>query len=98
MKLVGKHIYIRLYKTDDANELANLHIRNREFFQRVCPLLPEVFYTEEHQKIRLEQALKKTTEGQVYPFGIFLRENDKMKVILGNCEDDYVAYFDKICS
>lgn len=43
MKLVGKHIYIRLYKTDDANELANLHIRNREFFQRVCPLLPEVF-------------------------------------------------------
>ncbi len=43
MKLVGKHIYIRLYKTADANELANLHIRNREFFQRVCPLLPEVF-------------------------------------------------------
>ena len=32
MKLVGKHIYIRLYKTADANELANLHIRNREFF------------------------------------------------------------------
>ncbi len=54
MKLVGKQIYIRLYKTADANELANLHIRNREFFQRVCPLLPEVFYTEEHQKIRLE--------------------------------------------
>jgi len=74
MKLVGKHIYIRLYKTADAN----LHIRNREFFQRVCPLLPEVFYTEEHQKIRLEQALKKTAEGQVYPFGIFLRENDKL--------------------
>ena len=43
MKLVGKHIYIRFYKTADANELANLHIRNREFFQRVCPLLPEVF-------------------------------------------------------
>ena len=98
MKLVGKHIYIRLYKTDDANELANLHIRNREFFQRVCPLLPEVFYTEEHQKIRLEQALKKTTEGQVYPFGVFLRENDTMKIILGNYGDDYVAYFDKICS
>ncbi len=43
MKLVGKHIYIRLYKTADANELANLHIRNREFFQRVCPLLPRIF-------------------------------------------------------
>ncbi|KZD59730.1 Ribosomal-protein-S5p-alanine acetyltransferase [Bacillus cereus] len=42
--------------------------------------------------------LKKKAEGQVYPFGIFLRENDTMKIILGNCEDDYVAYFDKICS
>ena len=59
MKLVGKHIYIRLYKTADANELANLHIRNREFFQRVCPLLPEVLYRRT-SKIRLEQALKES--------------------------------------
>ena len=99
MKLVGKHIYIRLYKTDDANELANLHIRNREFFQRVCPLLPEVFYTEEHQKIRLEQALKKTAEGQVYPFGIFLRENDKLigdisltQIVRGDLQSCYTGF------
>ena len=57
MKLVGKHIYIRLYKTADANELANLHIRNREFFQRVCPLLQKFLYRRT-SKIRLEQALK----------------------------------------
>ncbi|OQR57340.1 GNAT family N-acetyltransferase [Bacillus sp. CDB3] len=78
MKLVGQQIYIRLYKISDANELAKLHTRNREFFQRVCPLLPEAFYTEEHQKIRIEQALKKTEEGLVYPFGIFLKETDKL--------------------
>ncbi|EJR92227.1 MULTISPECIES: GNAT family N-acetyltransferase [Bacillus cereus group] len=99
MKLVGKHIYIRLYKTADANELANLHIRNREFFQRVCPLLPEVFYTEEHQKIRLEQALKKAAEGQVYPFGIFLRENDKLigdisltQIVRGDLQSCYTGF------
>jgi [ribosomal protein S5]-alanine N-acetyltransferase len=78
MRLVGKHIYLRLYKTSDASELANLHTRNREFFQRVCPLLPEAFYTEEHQKIRIERALKMTDEGQLYAFGIFLKATDKL--------------------
>jgi ribosomal-protein-alanine N-acetyltransferase len=78
MKLVGQQIYLRLYKISDASELAKLHTRNREFFQRVCPLLPEAFYTEEHQKIRIEQVLKKTDEGQVYAFGIFLKATDKL--------------------
>jgi [ribosomal protein S5]-alanine N-acetyltransferase len=78
MKLVGQHIYLRLYKTSDARELANIHIRNREFFQRVCPLLPEAFYTEEHQKIRIERALKMTDDGQLYAFGIFLKATDKL--------------------
>ncbi|MFF2179100.1 GNAT family N-acetyltransferase [Lysinibacillus sp. NPDC058147] len=78
MKLVGEQIYLRLYKISDARELARLHNRNREFFQRVCPLLPETFYTEEYQKQRLQQALKKTDEGQLYPFGIFLKATDKL--------------------
>lgn len=78
MKLVGDQIYLRLYKISDASELASLQTRNREFFQRVSPLLPEAFYTEEYQKIRLQQALKKTDEGQLYPFGIFLKANDKL--------------------
>ena len=78
MKLVGQQIYLRFYKTSDASELANLHTRNREFFQRVSPLLSEAFYTEEHQKIRIEQALKKTDEGQLYAYGIFLKATDKL--------------------
>ncbi|GIN88787.1 hypothetical protein J6TS2_51730 [Heyndrickxia sporothermodurans] len=71
MKLEGQQIYVRLYKISDASELAKLHTRNREFFQRICPLLPEVLYTEEHQKIRIEQVLKKTEEGQVYALESF---------------------------
>jgi [ribosomal protein S5]-alanine N-acetyltransferase len=78
MKLVGQQIYLRFYKTSDASELANLNTRNREFFQRVSPLLPEAFYTEEHQKIRIERALKMTDEGQLYAFGIFLKATDKL--------------------
>lgn len=78
MKLVGEQIYLRFYKTSDASELANLHTRNREFFQRVSPLLPEVFYTEEHQQKRIEMALRKTDEGQLYAFGIFLKATDKL--------------------
>ncbi|PKR85383.1 GNAT family N-acetyltransferase [Heyndrickxia camelliae] len=78
MKLVGQQIYLRFFKTSDASELANLHIRNREFFQQVSPLLPEDFYTEEHQKVRIERALKKSDEGQLYAFGIFLKANDKL--------------------
>lgn len=78
MKLVGEQIYLRFYKISDSSELAGLHTRNREFFQRVSPLIPEDFYTEEYQKIRLQQALKKTDEGQLYAFGIFLKATDKL--------------------
>ena len=78
MKLVGQQIYLRLYKISDASELVSLHNRNREFFQRVSPLLPEAFYTEEYQKQRLQQALKKIDEGQLYAFGIFLKETEKL--------------------
>ncbi|TQR16346.1 GNAT family N-acetyltransferase [Psychrobacillus vulpis] len=78
MKLVGQQVYLRLYKISDASELAGLLTRNRDFFQRVSPLLPEAFYTEEYQKIRLQQALKKTDEGQLYAFGIFLNTTDKL--------------------
>ncbi|MEK3988553.1 MULTISPECIES: GNAT family N-acetyltransferase [Robertmurraya] len=78
MKLVGEQIYLRFFKTSDASELANLQTRNREFFQRVSPLLPEAFYTEDHQRIRIERVLKKTDEGQLYAFGIFLKATDKL--------------------
>ena len=78
MKLVGQRIYLRPYKISDASELANLHTRNREFFQRVSPLLPEAFYTEEHQKMRIERVSKMTDEGQAYAFGIFLKATNKL--------------------
>lgn len=55
MKLVGQQIYLRFFKPSDAGELANLHTRNREFFQRVSPLLSEAFYTEGHQKNALNR-------------------------------------------
>ena len=63
MKLVGKHIYIRLYKTDDANELANLHIRNREFFNEFVHCSQKFLYRRT-SKIRLEQALKRQLKGK----------------------------------
>ncbi|MDI2588543.1 GNAT family protein [Psychrobacillus sp. NEAU-3TGS] len=99
MKLVGEEIYLRLYKTSDVRELTNLHIRNREFFQRVSPLLTEAFYTEEHQKIRIEQALKKTDEGQLYAFGIFLKTTDKLigdislnQIVRGDLQSCYTGF------
>lgn len=88
MKLVGQQIYLRFYKTSDASELANLHTRNREFFQRVSPLLSEDFYTEERQKIRIEQALKKTDEGHLYAFGIFLKATD---ILIGDISLTQIA-------
>lgn len=99
MKLVGEQIYLRLYKTSDAGELTNLHTRNREFFQRVSPLIPETFYTEEHQKIRIEQTLKKIDEGQLYAFGIFLKATDKLigdislnQIIRGDLQSCYTGF------
>lgn len=99
MELVGQQIYLRLYKTSDACELANLNTRNREFFQRVSPILPEAFYTEEHQKLRIEQALKKTEEGQLYAFGIFLKATDKLigdisltQITMGDQQSCYTGF------
>ncbi|MEG0772647.1 GNAT family protein [Clostridium sp.] len=99
MKLLGEQIYLRLYKTSDARELVSLHIRNREFFQRVCPSIPEIFYTEEYQKTRLERALKMAEEGQLYAFGIFLKATDKLigdisltQIVRGDMQSCYTGF------
>ncbi|MFC7441498.1 GNAT family N-acetyltransferase [Laceyella putida] len=99
MKLVGEHIYLRLYDDSDAKDLADLHKRNREFFLRVSPLHDESFYTQEHQALRIEQALKKAKEGQTYAFGIFLKETDELigditlaQILRGNFESCYTGF------
>ena len=73
MKLVGKHIYIRLYKTVDANELANLHIRNREFFNEFVHCSQKFLYRRT-SKIRLEQALKRQLKGKYILLESFKRK------------------------
>lgn len=99
MNLVGEQIYLRFYKPSDASELTNLHIRNRAFFQRVSPLLPEAFYTEKHQQMRIERALKKSDEGELYAFGIFLKATDKLvgdiyltQVVRGELQNCYTGF------
>ncbi len=100
MKLVGKHIYIRLYKTADANELANLHIRNREFFSTSLPVAPRSFFIQKNiKKIRLEQALKRQLKGKYTLLESFLRENDKLigdisltQIVRGDLQSCYTGF------
>jgi [ribosomal protein S5]-alanine N-acetyltransferase len=78
MKLVGHKIYLRFLKDTDVGPLAEIHRRNREFWQRYTPDRTEEFYTEEYQLNRIQTSLAKMERDEQYTFGIFLVGTDEL--------------------
>lgn len=78
MKLLGRHIYLRYLKDSDAGPLAEMHRRNREFWQAYTPKRPEAYYTEAYQLKRIRTAAAKRERDEQYTFGIFLAGHDEL--------------------
>ncbi|WP_026677039.1 GNAT family N-acetyltransferase [Fictibacillus gelatini] len=78
MRLEGERIYLRYYTPEDAKELVDLNIRNKEFFQQFSMQYEDSFYTSEFQENKIKEQLKEMEEDKRYTFGIFLKENDRL--------------------
>jgi ribosomal-protein-alanine N-acetyltransferase len=78
MKLMGRNIYLQFLVDTDAVSLAEMHRRNREFFQRYTSDRPGEFYAEAYQFNRIQANLAKMERDEQYTFGIFLSGIDEL--------------------
>ncbi|UJF32680.1 GNAT family N-acetyltransferase [Paenibacillus hexagrammi] len=70
-----KRVYLRQLHEQDADELLQLRIRNRDYFQAFEPIRSDAHYTLEGQRSDIQQAAQAFEQGQSYIFGIFLEES-----------------------
>jgi [ribosomal protein S5]-alanine N-acetyltransferase len=99
-KLAGKNIYIRLMTVDDAEEMLELQMENRLFFQKFAMERNEDFYTLESQRKRLQMLAENAKQDLDYYFGIFSKEDNRLigtinlfSVIRGSIQSAFVGYF-----
>ncbi|GGH80508.1 ribosomal-protein-alanine N-acetyltransferase [Pullulanibacillus pueri] len=78
MVLKGNKIYIRFFEDKDAESLLDLHVRNRELFQRYSPTFNDDYYTLDSKRKFIKGSINQREQDKGYSFGIFLRENDKL--------------------
>lgn len=78
MKIAGDKVYIRFYEESDAEALCDLHLRNREFFQKYTPSRNDDYYTVKWQLENIRNCAEQMKEGRKYSFGIFAKDNDKL--------------------
>ena len=49
MEIQGNKIFIRYFEETDAEALLDLHLGNKEFFQKYSPTIDEDYYTIDKQ-------------------------------------------------
>ncbi|WP_090582058.1 GNAT family N-acetyltransferase [Paenibacillus sp. OV219] len=76
--VTGNNVYIRFFEDEDAEALLDLHVNNRELFQKYSPTIADDFYTLETKRKYISDSLQQCEEDKKYCFGIFLNENGKL--------------------
>lgn len=71
-------IYLRLLVEDDAEDLLQLRIRNRDFFQAFEPIRSDTHYTYEQQQQEILKSREAAEQDQAYLLGIFLQETNQL--------------------
>jgi ribosomal-protein-alanine N-acetyltransferase len=74
----SKEIYLRFLETGDAEELLQLRIRNRAFFQSLEPIRPDSHFTYEEQEQEIIKSREAAKLDQSYIMGIFLKESNQL--------------------
>nr|WP_310257385.1 GNAT family protein [Fictibacillus barbaricus] len=99
-KLQAENIYIRLIKPEDAEEMLELQLLNRTFFQQFAMERDEKFYTLDGQRDRLERLVTYALDDTDYYFGIFTCGDNKLigsinlfSVMRGSIQSAFVGYF-----
>lgn len=98
-KLSGQNIYIRQLNIDDAEDLLQLQVENKDFFEKYAMERSPDFYTLESQRKRLQMMDENAKQDLDYFFGIFTNENSLIgtinlfAVMRGSIQSAFVGYF-----
>ncbi|CAM4501247.1 GNAT family N-acetyltransferase [Paenibacillus typhae] len=88
-------IYLSLLQPQDAQELLELRLRNKEHHQRFEPLREADFFTLESQQQLLSQRLSDSEHDRAYMFGIFLSDGRLIgQITLSNLVRGVAQYAD----
>ncbi|MDD9268281.1 GNAT family N-acetyltransferase [Paenibacillus sp. GCM10023248] len=80
-------VYVRFPEESDAQELAEMYIRNRAFFEQFSPSSPDENYSVEYQLQSIIKSKADRAEDKKYNFVICHREDDR---IIGNIGLNFV--------
>ncbi len=78
MVITGSNIFIRFFEDADVQALLDLHLRNRELFQKYSPTFAADYYTLEAKRKYISSSIKQREEDKHYSFGIFLKGTGKL--------------------
>lgn len=78
MEFIGNKIYIRFFQEQDAQSLLDLHLKNRDFFQKYSPIFQEESYTLEGTRNFISDTFTQIKEDKNYAFGIFSKESNAL--------------------
>lgn len=99
MMIKGENIYIRPFLTEDAEELLELQLKNRDFFEKFSMDRNQEFYTVETQLKRIKQSEEDRKNDEGYNFGIF-KHDDRLigtinlfQVLRGAIQGAFIGYF-----
>ncbi|MGM0804088.1 MAG: GNAT family N-acetyltransferase [Bacillota bacterium] len=100
VKLTGDNIYIRLLTVEDAEDMVNLQLENREFFSQFAMERSDDFYSLENQQKRIQMLVENAKQDLDYYFGIFTKGEEVLigtinlfAVMRGSIQSAFVGYF-----
>lgn len=96
-------LVIRYLEPEDAEQLTEFHIRNREHLEATSPHRPETFFTVEYQHEELSRHVTERRADKRYVYGVWL--DDRLigrialnEVVRGPFQNAFIGYMmDKDC-
>lgn|SRR5690606_5681009 len=76
--LAGKLCYLRILAAEDAEEMAQLLLRNRNYWAIFEPMHPDSYFTAAVQREKIRESIYQARENREYSFGIFEPRTDKL--------------------
>lgn len=74
----GRTCYLRTLTVDDANEMVQLLLRNREYWSIYEPRHRDSYFTAAVQREKIRESIYQAKENREYSFGIFEHETNKL--------------------
>lgn len=78
LRFEGRICYIRTLTVEDADEMVQLLVRNREYWAIYEPRHPDSYFTAMAQREKIRESIYQARENREYSFGVFELATDRM--------------------